>query len=77
MFFANLIINKNIIEIILNKVVKIFKENIVHVMLIIDRFIREIKRQCRRMNLAFILFTLVASLTVAFEIHILLPLHKS
>ena len=45
MFFANLIVNKNIIEINLNKVVKIFKENVVHVMLIIDKLIREIKKQ--------------------------------
>ena len=33
--------------------------------------------RCRRMNLAFILVTLIANLTVASEVHILLSLHKS
>ena len=52
MFFANFIINKNIIEINLSKVVTIFKENVVHVMLIAGKFIREIKKQ----NMIFVNF---------------------
>ena len=32
---------------------------------------------CRRMNLAFILIILIINLIVAFEIHMLLLLHKS
>ena len=51
-FFASFVIKKNIIEINLNKVIKIFKKNVIYVILIIDKLIREIKRQ----NMIFINF---------------------
>ena len=51
-FFANFSVNENIIEISLSKVVKIFKKDVIHIILIINRFVREIKRQ----NVIFINF---------------------
>ena len=52
MLFINLIINKNIIKISLNEVIKIFKKNVVHIILITNIFINEIKKQ----NIIFVNF---------------------
>ena len=41
------------------------------------RSLTEKRNVCRRMNLAFILVTLTVNLIVAFEVYILLSLHKS
>ena len=51
-FFTNFIINQNIIKVNLSKVVKIFKENVVHVILIINKLIHKIKKQ----NIIFVNF---------------------
>ena len=44
MFLANFTINENIIEISLNKIIEIFKKNVVHIILIVDRLINKIKK---------------------------------
>ena len=53
MFFANLVINRNIVKESLSKIVKIFKKkNIIYIMLIADKLIRKIKKR----NMIFINF---------------------
>ena len=45
MLFSNFIVNKNIIQIHLTKMINVFKQQIIHVMLSIDRIIDEIEKQ--------------------------------